>query len=250
VTANFYTNLRDAPSQGDILLTGISRILADDHFSPRPWAPLDQYYATVPGDGEVQSRSAAIGVCLVMLTSHDCQIDKEWNRRVQELMKEGRSQTQAMEEAESDPHLDRSFVVSPLVDPADIEVDRGNLMAGRVVGYLPVPPSDDGLVPRAVVDLTYQCTVDRLDVRKVASTSDSTRAKLRYALVQLDALRAADLGFEVEAVTGRLIERVEIPRSQPLFVRLHLDDGSILELMQQPREPSEGAGRTGASLAT
>ena len=66
------------------------------------------------------------------------------------------------------------------------------------------------------------------------------RSQLRYALVRLDALRTPYLGFDVEGVIGRSIERAEVPKGDPLTVRLHLDDGSVIELLQQPGEP-EGA---------
>lgn len=74
--------------------------------------------------------------------------------------------------------------MSPLVDPAELRVDPGNLRAGRVIGYLPVPAHPDQLVEECVVDLTYQCTIDRFDVVKVAAISESARKQLRYALIQ------------------------------------------------------------------
>jgi hypothetical protein len=47
----------------------------------------------------------------------------------------------------------------------------------------------------------------------------------------------------VEGVIGRSIERAEVPKGDPLTVRLHLDDGSVIELMQQPGEPEGGSAR-------
>jgi hypothetical protein len=116
-------------------------------------------------------------------------------------------------------------------------------MAGKVVGYLPVPGSADGLVPEAVVDLTYRVTLDRLDIVRVASISATARAQLRYALTRLDSLRAVAVGFEIEAVVRRHIEAVAFPSSNPLLVRLELDDGSVIELLQQPTDPGEGPAR-------
>lgn len=224
--------------QGDILVSGIARITAQDGFSPVQWQSLDTSYVEVdgakPDGGPIQ---AFVGVGLVMVTSHDCHLEKEWNRRRAELIGQGMSEAQASSEAGSDPSLDRSVVVSPLIDPDDIGVDRGNLLAGHVVGYLPVPASLDELVPECVVDLTYRATVDRLDVFRVASISALARSQLRYSLVRLDALRTPHLGFEIEEVIGRRIERAEVPARDPLTVRLHLDDGSTIELLQRPGEP-------------
>jgi hypothetical protein len=180
-----------------------------------------------------------------MVLTHDCQLDKEWNQRVRELQKAGTALERAEAEASADATLDRTLVVSPLVDPSELRGGRGNLLAGRVVGYVPVPAHPEQLVDECVVDLTYQSTVDRLDVVKVASISEAARKQLRYALIQLDALRTADLGFELEAVVGRTIQNVEIPAQDPLTVRIWLDDGQVIHLLQQPRSPDQDTGRKG-----
>ena len=180
-----------------------------------------------------------------MVLTHDCQLDKEWNQRVRELERSGMSTERAETEATADATLDRTLVVSPLVDPSDLRGDRGNLLAGKVIGYLPVPAHPDNLVAECVADLTYQCTVDRLDVAKIVSITETERKQLRYALIQLDALRTADLGFEVEAVVGRTIHKVEVPARDPLTVHIHLDDGQVIQLLQQPGSLDQETGRTG-----
>jgi hypothetical protein len=185
------------------------------------------------------------GFGLVMVTSHDCQLEKEWNRRRSELLALGQSEDDAEAAATADDSLDRSVVASPLIDPDDLTtVDRGNLLGGHIVGYLPVPASLDGHIPECVVDLTYRCTVDRLDVVRVTSLTALARSQLRYALVRLDALRTPHLGFEVETVIGHRIEGATVPKKDPLTVRLQLDDGRVIELMQQPGEPPGPSART------
>jgi len=159
--------------------------------------------------------------------------------------KAGTAPERAEVEATLDSTLDRSLIVSPLVDPSEVRGGRGNLLAGRVIGYLPVPAHPEQLVDECVVDLTYQCTVDRLDVVKVASISKAARKNVRYALIQLDALRTADLGFQVEAVVGRTIQRVEVPARDPLTARIQLDNGEVIHLLQQPGTPDQDSGRTG-----
>jgi len=231
--------------QGDILLAGVARITGDDGYSPAQWEPLDTHDIHVDGaksDGSALRFFAGFG--LVMVTSHDCQLEKEWNRRRSELLAQGKSEEEAAAEAAEDVALDRTLVASPLVDPDDIAVDRGNLLAGHVVGFVPVPASPDGLVPECVVDLTYRCTLDRFDVVRVASITGLARSQLRYALVRLDALRTPNLGFTVEDVIGRSIQRVDVPKRDPLTVRLVLDDGSAIELLQQPGEPQGASART------
>lgn len=234
------------PRQGDIVLCGVSRIIAEDHHSPSQWESLDAHFVQIEDAwDEGRPLGIAVGIGLAMVLTHDCQLDKEWNQRVRELQRGGMAEEEAELEATSDRTLDRTLVVSPLVDPDDLRGGRGNLLAGKVIGYLPVPTHPEHLVDECVVDLTYQCTVDRLDVIKVASISEAARKQLRYALIQLDALRTAELGFEIEVVIGRTIREVEIPARHPLTVRIQLDDGQIIELLQQPGTPSQETGRTG-----
>lgn len=240
----FYVPADGPPQQGDILLAGVARLVAEDRFSPPQWSALDAYDVTVSSPtGDHEDLRLVAGPALVMVTSHDCHFDKEWNRRRGELIRNGLPEAEADRLAGEDPSLDRSFTASPLLRPDDLPVDRGNLMAGKVVGYLPVPTSQDGLVPEAVVDLTYRVTLDRLDIVRVASLSAVARAQLRYAMTRLDSLRAVTVGFEIEAILGRHIESVTFPASNPLAVRLELDDGSTIELLQQPTDPGEGPAR-------
>jgi hypothetical protein len=240
----FYVPAEGPPKQGDILLAGVARMVAEDRFTPPQWARLDAYDITVPapGGGHPDLRLTA-GPALVMVTSHDCHFDKEWNRRRSQLIKKGVPPAEAERSASEDTSLDRAFTACPLLRPEELDVDRGNLVAGKLLGYLPVPASADGLVPEAVVDLTYRVTLDRLDVVRVGSISAAARAQLRYALTRLDSLRAVTVGFEIEAVVGKHIETVSFPASNPLLVRLGLDDGSTIELLQQPADPDEGPAR-------
>ena len=236
----------EEPRQGDVVLCGVSRIVADDRHSPPQWESLDAHFLEI-GDawGVGRSLGVAAGIGLAMVTTHDCQLDKEWNQRVRELERSGVTRERAEREASSDTTLDRTLVVSPLVDPSELRGGQGNLLAGKVIGYLPVPAHPDDLVAECVADLTYQCTIDRLDVAKIASITEAARKQLRYAMIQLDALRTADLGFEVEAVVGRTISKVDVPARDPLTVRLHLDDGQVIQLLQQPGAPDQESGRTG-----
>lgn len=242
-TARYYGPTDGPPKQGDILFAGVTRFVAEDRFTPTPWQRLDAYDVTVESPAGGQEFRLAAGPALVMVTSHDCHFDKDWNWRRSALLAEGVDEREADRLAEEDHTLDRTFTASPLVFPSEVDRDQGNLLAGRILGYFPVPASQDGLVPEAVVDLTYRVTLDRLDIVRVACLSTEARAQLRYGLVQLDSLRATKLGFEVEAVIGRSIENVTLPKGQPLSVRLHLDNGTTIDLIKQPDEPGDGPAR-------
>ncbi len=242
----YYASDAGGLQQGDILLAGVSRVVADDNFSPSKWDQLDAQ-AVLLNDAKPGSNPLHVfaGFGLVMVTSHDCQLEKEWNRRRSELLAYGLAEEEAEAAADADTSLDRTFVGSPLIDPNDLTtVDRGNLLGGRIVGYLPVPPSEDGTIPESVVDLTYRCTLDRFDVVRVASLTSLARSQLRYALVRLDALRTPHLDLEVESVIGCRIEAATVPKKDPLTVRLHLDDGREIVLLQQPGEPQGPSART------
>ena len=239
----FFEDNAGPPRQGDILLAGVARLVAEDRYTPQAWVSLDAADVTVDLPNLDDPLRLATGPALVMVTSHDCHFDKEWNRLRNSLIKRGLDGDAATRTADDNETLDRTFTASPLVIPSDLALDRGNLMAGRVVGYLPVPASPDGLVPEAVVDLTYRATLDRLDIVRVTCISWTARARLRYALARLDSLRATTVGFELEAVVGRHIEQVSFPKQQPLSVRLHLDDGHHIDLLQQPAELTDGPAR-------
>ncbi len=243
----FYEPVSGPLRQGDIVLARVVRVVAGDRFVPAAWRDLDEDH--VPVAGPHGTSYLATGTALVMVTSHDCHIDKEWNRMVSRLRREGVDDETAMATADADDALDRGVQVSPLAPPDAIDVDRGNLMAGRVQGYLPVAASPDGLVPEAVVDLTYRCTVDRLDLTPIASISTDARALLRVMLVHLDALRSPMVSAVIEQAVGKRIDRAHVADRAPLKVRLELDDGSVVELMQVPGEPGPGPSRQAAPAA-
>jgi len=242
-TGQFYVAAEGPPKQGDLLFAGVVRLVADDHFTPPAWGRLDAYDITVQAQGDAPELRLVAGPALVMVTSHDCHFDKEWNQRRRALIREGLLEEEAERIASADATLDRTFNASPLLRPDEVRRDRRALLDGKILGYLPVPPSPDGVVPEAVVDLTYRVTLDRFDVHRVASVSEAARAQLRYVLVQLDSLRATKVGFKIEHAVGRRINDVSIPQEQPLFVRLHLDDGTNIDLLQQPDEPGPGPAR-------
>ncbi|RIK10608.1 MAG: hypothetical protein DCC49_02845 [Acidobacteria bacterium] len=242
---DFYVKTGNAFRQGDILLSGVSRLTTQDPHYPPEWDEFDEHHVDIEGRLYVLA-----GPALVMVTSHDCAMEKEFQRRRKALIAGGYSEDDAERIADNDPTLDRTIHVSPLVDPADLKIDPGNLRAGRVVGYFPVPASADGLVPEALVDLTYRCTVDVFGVTRVASISETARSQLRFHIARLDALRSPELGFGIEEVVGKQILDVEIPQSNPLLVRLRLDDESVVELMQRPGEPrDDGPARRGKRKA-
>ena len=230
----FYSVLDEAPQQGDILVGAVSRVVGDDAYTPERWQALDEHRALLApsqaaGTALVPALRVAAGRALVMVCTHDCGLDKEFNAVVDDL--------------------DRSFTVSPLVDPSTVlvagkPVDRGLLMGGHIVGYLPVPElrvGDSVVVPESVVDLTYRATLDRTAyTQRISCISEPARERLRFALAKLDVLRTPSLEVQLSAAVGQKITSAKVSKSNPLVVELTLADGSRIELLKKPGIPAPG----------
>lgn len=233
-------------NQGDILIAPISRVAASDLFVPDKWDRLDQMEQVV--DGTVRNGNNVhilSGRALVMVTSHDCHHDKEWNQERRRLIKKGMDPEEAESIAEADSTLDRTFQASPLVPIDDLDPEsRGNYRSGRVVGYFPLPSSPDRSFPECVVDLTYRCTIDRkaIELRRWCLTPLS-RAQLRYAIARFDSFRTFELTETIEAYVGKSIVDIRAETESGFAIELILDDDSVLKLVRPPIEP-DPSGRT------
>lgn len=236
-------------SQGDILVAPIARVAATDFWVPDRWDRIDQSEHAVRHPGAAAEPDQSIyllsGQTLVMVTSHDCHHDKEWNSERTRLMRIGHSASKAEEIAESDSTLDRTFQASPLVPLSDIEQNRrGNYRAGRVVGFFPLPEPPDRSFPPSVVDLTYRCTIDSLAIAARRWCLDPpARDRLRHAIARFDSFRSFQLTETIEEAIGKSIADVSVDSTRPLAIDLILNDGSVLHLAQPPIE-SEPSGRS------
>ncbi len=237
----------DGPlNQGDILIAPVTRVTAPDGFVPDRWDRLDQFEQTAhqSATGKPALHTAA-GLALVMVTSHDCHHDKEWNTERNRLIRAGTDSDEAAQIAEADDTLDRTFQASPLVPLEDLDASsRGNYRAGRVVGYYPLPAPSDGSFPECVVDLTYRCTIDRkaISERRWCLTP-LARDRLRYAIARFDSFRSVELAESIESAIGKSIVDVVVDTGDGLTIKLVMDDESVLHLVQPPSEPDAG-GRT------
>lgn len=251
----FYSTADEAPQQGDILLGAVARVIADDVFTPARWVMLDEHRtilapANAVGSIDVPALRVAGGRGLVMVCSHDCGLDKEFNAVVDELTDPHGTHTMteahAVAEAEARGDLDRNFTVSPLVHPDKVlvagkPVDRGMLMGGHVVGYLPVPSlviHGTEIIPESVVDLSYRATLDRLAyTQRITCVSEEAREQLRFALARLDVLRTPSLETQLAAAVGQEIKSAKVSKKNPLVVELVLGDGSKVRLLRTPASP-------------
>jgi hypothetical protein len=175
-----------------------------------------------------------------MVTSHDCALDKEFNRRYRELRQAGIGKDQAINRAAGDDSLDRLLNVAP-VFPFDAAAPSGvtQLQRNEVLGYFPVCESADRGLDAGVVDLLRQTTIDRsVIVDRLAILSSEAQAALRYALARFWVYRAPRLTFEIEEAVGKRIDEARISTAGDLALVLILEDGSELRLLQAPPDSS------------
>lgn len=181
-------------------------------------------------------------VAPVLVLSHDCHLEKDFNERVRELLSTGMPQEEAIEAASADPMLDPFAIVAPLQPYSSIPATRHTgIRAGDRIGYFPLDavPGDGG---DYLVDLGRTCTVSvRLlpASAKVASLSPDTVAELRYKLAETYAIRDLSVITELQAMVGQRIRHAEaLPRSKKKSALvLHLENGDIVHLeIRRPRD--------------
>lgn len=231
-------------TQGDLVVAPLSRTTSG-FFTPERWDALDENRVTIPANGAAGSIEVFAGRAVLMVTSHDCHHDKEWNEDVGRRVRQGAPQSEAEDQAEVDTSLDRTFQASPLVKVDDFPANkREALRRGQVVGYLPVPEDPTTGLPPSVVDLTYRVTVDRLAIEsRVCGLNDVGRAQLRYSLARFDSLRSVGLGFDLEGVIGHQITDARVTKNNVIEISVTLDNGEQLRFLQQPVDPATGGRR-------
>lgn len=178
----------------------------------------------------------------VLVLSHDCQLEKDFNEAVGEMMERGLSAEEARAAASSLPSLDPFAVVAPLQPYSAVPDHRhAGIRAGDRIGYFPLDalPGDGG---DYFVDLGRVATVSvRLlpQAGKVASMAPPSVSELRYKLAEAYAIRDLSVITELEAMVGQTILRAEaLPKSKKkTALVLHLDNGEIVHLeIRRPRE--------------
>ena len=231
-------------TQGDLVVAPLSRTTSR-FFTPDRWDALDEHKVTIPANGATGSIELFAGRAVLMVTSHDCHHDKEWNEDVRRRVLQGVTQFEAEDQADADTTLDRTFQASPLVKVDDFPATkRDALRRGQVVGYLPVPESTTIGLPPSVVDLTYRVTIDRLAIEsRVCGLNDEGRAQLRYSLARFDSLRSVSLGFDLEGVVGHRITDAKVTKNNAIEISITLDNGEKLRFLQQPVDPATGGRR-------
>jgi hypothetical protein len=188
-----------------------------------------------------------------MVMSHDCHLDKEFNRLVRRLhQKEQLPLKEAAVIAERDPSLDRFVSVSPVLPLETFPDQAADAAAGNVIDLFYLPGDAGRHWAEAVVDLLYRATVDRLFIehRRLVLNEDA-RMSLRFAVARAETFRSSEIGFQLEQAINKRIRDVRQDPGNPIGVEIETWDGAVVQLVQQPTEPPDGGPqRTRAPSAT
>lgn len=219
-------------------------------FIANAWSDIDKTVeelspatATHPALGSIGGRS------LVMVLSHDCQLDKETSRAARKIMKQNPQMTleEAFEFAEDDDDLDRFAIVAPIVNIDKIP-NRGDtnftdsIINGTTVGYFTLHDEPSLAINRMTVDLSYRSTVDVLTLTdRYVSITDAARLQLRYTIAKMDTLRVPTLDANFREAVGQRIIDIQLADKASNIVKLVLEGGKILEVLL-PAAPVDQSG--------
>lgn len=232
--------------QGDIVLAPVGylhgREVADTGLGPAP-APGEPVSRQIWTESELAS-SLFLDARLApaVIVTHDCAMDKEFNRRYEALRSQGlpkqEAEAQAGEDTSLDPYLNLAPVV-PLEEAAPS--GKAQLLANQVNGYFPICESEERGLDFGVANLICEVTIERSQiVDRLGIMSADAVAALRYALARFWVYRAPSLTFEIESAVGKkIIDATVEPETYALA--LHLSDGEELHFVQGPG-PDGGGG--------
>jgi hypothetical protein len=248
---DYLSSPNESLRQGDVILAPVTVLVSEDE-APGADAPaLPPRYLGDRAHTLLWSKSTRLVPDVVadtvfapvLVLSHDCQLEKDFNERVRGLVEEvGLLLEDAIAQASADPALDPFAVVAPLRAYSEIPEHRhAGIRAGDRIGYfaLDALPGDGG---DYAVDLGCVCTVSVLllpQSAKVASLGPASVAELRYKLAEAYAIRDLSVLAELEAMVGHRILRTEaLPKSKKKSALiLHLDNGELIHLeVRRPRD--------------
>jgi hypothetical protein len=236
--------------QGDIILAPSAALLAGreapaDEEIPAPPRGLGIPTYSMPWRAGESSLVPDVVVETVMapvlVLSHDCQLEKDFNERFATLTAEGMSGVDARAAASADRTLDPWAVVAPLEPYTAIPAERhAGIRAGSRIGYLALDalPQDGS---DYAVDLGRACTLSvHLLPRaaKLASLGPTSVAELQYKLAEVYAIRDLAVISELQAMVGQRILHVEAlaKSKKKSALVLHLENGEIVHLeIRRPR---------------
>lgn len=245
----FEPQTRPQLSQGDIVLSPSTILWSETARPPlnfgTPAPPQLGGSVTVPvwdDYGVVPLTVAEARWSPVMILSHDCELDKEFNRRVEQLIKEGRTESEAIDIATADESLDPHVVVSPLIPYADVPTElHAAIRDASRIGFIPVPAAPAFDNEEFLVDLSRVSTVERRLINrfgKVASLTDDARGAVQFKIAEAFATRSLSTLDHIEGLIGQRIAGIETYRktAKATSLVLRLEDGNSIHMeIKAPR---------------
>jgi hypothetical protein len=160
-------------SQGDVYLSPAVMVWSADAFRamplipPAPEHPGETVFTPAWGRSNA-SRAPMVTLATswtpVLVISHDCEIDKEFNEYVDALIRAGIAEQEAEARASALSELDRYVLVAPVLpyDERELASERWDAVkTGRKIGYFPLPPMPAYENAEFFVHLSRICTVER-----------------------------------------------------------------------------------------
>jgi hypothetical protein len=175
---------------------------------------------------------------LVLVISHDCEIDKEWNEWVEARIAEGMPEDQAEADADTRAELDARILVAPLLpyEPAVLPERAWEAVRhAQKIGYFPLPAIAAYGGAEFVVHLSRVCVIERalLDRRtRLISLTEEARQLLRFKLAEALSSRNLSVLGKLEAAVGHRIDDVRAlkQRRSDVTAALVFDDGTELQV--------------------
>jgi len=173
-----------------------------------------------------------------MIVVDDCVIDKEFNEAVDDLIRQGATEADALALARQDETLDALIPVAPVLPYASLRVNEQGVRTAQTTGYFPVL-AQGGVMDEGYVDFRRTVPVSRkLLTGPLAALDDPVRRILRWKLAQFYAIRNFAVDAEIQSAVGMTITGVTIVEDtrKRLVVRLELNNGEReILLRQEPR---------------
>lgn len=245
-------DLRSAPHetlrQGDLVLAPVAALTAGSEApglaaAPRVVGePVSGALWEAPANASIPPTGVIAAYVPVLILSHDCELEKEFNERVTELIEQGRGEDEAVGIASGEADLDPWAAVAPVVPLETYDEKRHQgILQGQRIGLFPVPrlPYEDGSF---AVDLFQVSTVSTELLwagPKLASLDEESVYVLRYKLSEAYASRDLSAIEELNRAVGARVTGVEaLPAGKKkTSLLLHLDGQESMHLdIRTPRE--------------
>jgi hypothetical protein len=241
-TGSFYSDADPPLQQGDVVAAPFARLQTDPDLLPPQWSAIDiSREQFVLPDGLPETWAIG-GWGWGMVISHDCHLDKEFNKLVRRLRdKQQLPMKEAEEIAESDGSLDRFVSVSPVLQVSAFPDQAADAALGNVIGLFHLPADETRDWEKHLVDLSYRATIDRKFIQdRRLVLAEEARMRLRFAIARAETFRSSEIGFQLEDVMDKRIRDVRQDPANELAVEIELWDGAVVRLVKQPAEPATG----------